>query len=87
MELIAMLGFVYLFVTPSLLILQWYLCKKESTFASKLPFVVACFFILLGLYALIIAGLMGIIYYLMNNEKSKKNIMATEIKKMNINDL
>ena len=87
MKIIAILSFIYFFITPALLIVEWYLCKKESQYASKLPIIVACFFIIIGLYALIVAGLMGIIYYVMNNLISKKDRTASEIKKMNIYDL
>lgn len=79
------LGIVLL---PALLfVFQFYLCKKNSSFALVLPIIVACFFILFGFYALIIAAIMYGIYFVMKYVEKEKCSKQNELERMNIQDL
>lgn len=49
--------------------------------------VVACFFILLGVYAVIISGTMFGIYFVYRQIEKDKQSKKSEIDKMNIQDL
>ena len=70
-----------------LFILEFYLCKKDSKWALIIPMVVACFFILLGFYAVIISGTMFGIYFVYRQIEKDKQSKKSEIDKMNIQDL
>lgn len=70
-----------------LFVLEFYLCKKNSKWALIIPMVVACFFILLGLYALVISGTMFGIYFVYRQIEKDKQSKKSEIDKMNIQDL
>lgn len=78
---------VLLVVPLLLLILEFFLCKKKSNLAFALPIVVACFFVFLGFYALIIALIMFIIYFAMKYIEKENQKKRSEIEKMNIQDL
>ncbi len=67
--------------------IEFYLCKKSSKMALILPIIVACFFVLLGLYALIMSAILFAIYFIMNHIKKEKLNDSNELNKMNIQDL
>lgn len=76
-----------LFISVLLFALQFLLCKRTSKGAIILPLIVACFFIILGLYALFIAAIMFGIYFVMRYIEKEKERKLSEIEKMNIQDL
>lgn len=67
--------------------LEFFFCRINSKVAVILPIVMACFFVVLGFYALIIAAIMFGIYFVMRYLKKEKQVKLSEIEKMNIEDL
>ena len=79
---------VGIILIPALLFcFEFYLCKKNSKFALILPIITACFFILVGFYALIISAIMFGIYFIMKHIGEKNQTKQSELDKMNIQDL
>lgn len=73
---------------PVLLFLfEFYLCKKQSKFALVLPIITACFFVVIGFYALIISAIMFVIYFAMKHIEKEQQYKQSELDKMNIQDL
>ncbi len=84
--LTAILAFII--ILPAIFFtIQFYLCKKKSNFALIFPVITACFFVILGYYALIMTGIMFLIYFVMKHLDKLKEAKNSEIKKMNIEDL
>ena len=77
----------FILVPVLLFICEVILAKKGSKGAVILPVVVACFAIILGYYALIVALVIAAIYLAINHLNKKKQNQNSEIDKMNINDL
>ena len=73
-----------LVISASLFALQFLLCKRNYKGAIVLPIIVACFFIILGLYAIIMAAIMFGIYFVMRYIEKEKQSKLSEIEKMNI---
>lgn len=71
----------------ALFVIEALLAIKKSKIAIILPVVVACFSVILGFYALMIAALMLAIYFLIKFIDKEKQARLSEIKKMNIQDL
>lgn len=79
---------IVLFIIPIVVLgLQVFFCLKRYKMALIFPIVVACFFILLGYYALILSLLMFAIYFIMQHFEKQKASNLSEITKMNIDDL
>ena len=70
-----------------LLVLQWYLCKREFKFAIVLPAIVACFYLLFGLKLIGVSAIMLLIYVVMTYVLEEKKKITSEIEKMTIQDL
>ncbi len=79
--------FSVVLISTILFALQFYLCKKGSKVSLILPTVVACFFVLIGIYALIVAGIMFGIYFIMKHIRESAQSKQSELDKMNIQDL
>lgn len=71
----------------ALFVIEALLSIKKSKIAIILPVVVACFSVILGFYALMIAALMLAIYFLIKFIDKEKQARLSEIQKMNIQDL
>lgn len=78
---------LFLLIPIVLILLQCYLCKKDSPFAIKLPIIAACFFIFFGFYAFGWAVILYAIYYISQKQKFKHTKTVDELDKMNIEDL
>ncbi len=61
--------------------------KRNSKIAIILPIIIACFFVILGFYAVIIAAIMYGIYFVVQYVEKDKQSKLSEIEKMNIEDL
>ena len=73
---------------PALLfVFEFYLCKQKSKIALIFPIIVACFFVLIGFYALIISAIMFGIYFVMKHIDNENQSKQSELDKMNIQDL
>ncbi len=70
-----------------LLLVEYFLVKRKSVAALILPVVVACFGIVIGVYPLIVAAIMFLIYFVYNKVEKMKQQNNNEIEKMNIQDL
>lgn len=80
--------FWVIIIIPILLfIFQFYLCKNNSKFALILPTIVACFFIFFGFLALIVSGIMFLIYFIMKHLQKETQVIQSDLEKMNIQDL
>lgn len=79
---------ILLFLVPfTVMCLQVFFCYKRYRIALFFPIVVACFFFILGLYAIILALLMYAIYFARQYSDKQKDAKLSEITKMNIDDL
>lgn len=77
-----------LIIVPIILfIVEFFLCKKQSKFATILPIITACGFILTGFHAIITAGIMFGIFFVMKYLDKEKQSKQSELQKMNIQDL
>lgn len=82
---VMLLGIILL---PTILfVLQFFLCKQNSKVALVLPIIVACFFVVIGFYAVIISAIMFAIYFVIEALEKKKKEEQSELDKMNIQDL
>ncbi len=79
--------FAILIISIILFAAEFYLCKKKSKAALILPIVIACFFILIGVYALIVAAIMFGIYFIMKHIDAELQKKQSELAKMTIQDL
>ncbi len=87
MKITFVVAILLLIVPACLFFLQYRLCKKQSNFALILPIIVACFFVILGFYALIISGIMYGIYFIMKKLEKDKQDKEDDVKRMTIQDL
>lgn len=80
--------FLIIFCTVPLLLLllQYMLCKRKSKMALFLPLIVASFFIIFGLSALILSAIMFGIYFVMRYLEKEKQATLSELEKMDIED-
>lgn len=79
---------IVLLLLPVLLFLfEFYLCKKKSKFVLVLPIISACFFIVIGVYALIISAILFGIYFSMKHIEKEKQDKQSELNKMYMQDL
>ncbi len=75
-------------IIPALLfIFEFYLCKKASRFALILPIIVACFFVVFGIYAIITSAIMFLIYFILKHIEKQRQEKQSELNRMNIQDL
>ena len=87
MKTSAFIIFGIILIPALLFIFEFYLCKKKSKFALVLPIISACFFVIIGFYALIISAIMFGIYFIMKHIEKEKKDKQSELDKMNIQDL
>ncbi|GEM_PF-2062189 len=78
---------LFMIVPAILIVLEIYFCKNQMRAALIMPVVVACCFIIFGIYAFMLAAVLFIIYYVFNHLQKVKESKSKEIDKMSIEDL
>lgn len=85
---INMMMLCMLIVMPMILyVVEYWLAKNQHKAALILPIVVACFMVIFGLYAIMVAAIMFVIYYIQKLKHKKASEELSELEKMRLNDL
>lgn len=66
---------------------EYVLSKRQSKAALALPVAAACFFFLLGIYALVLAALLFLVYFVAGRAGRNRAKQESEINRMKIDDL
>lgn len=87
MGIVSPFAWIYVMALILLFALEFFLCKVNSTIALVIPIIIACSFVFLGYFPLIVAAIMYTTFFVMRYIEKEKRKKLSELEKMNIKDL